>query len=140
MTNIATLKLNKPEIYKQFIALSSFETNPEEAKKSLAINLSVTKQELDNLFSTKRYERPYQPEYFNPLEEIIGELYVSESIATAIKLVTDKINMFIPRIVINNNTNFEFQNHTVLMSLVFYDSYDYNRTLYTYERKFYVIE
>lgn len=140
MGNIVTVKLNSSNIVKQFIALSTFETEPYENRRQLALNMEVTKQELDNLFSTRQYERPYQPEYYNPLENLIGELYTTENESLAFKLVSDKIRQFIPRIKIDNaNTRFSFSNYKIIMTLVFTDAYDYYKNLYSYERDFNVV-
>jgi phage baseplate assembly protein W len=146
MSNIVTVNLRQPESYREFIAYAAFDTNPETNKRAVAINLEVTRQELDSLFSTKMYERPYQPEYYNPLEEIIGELWTDESETEAMHMITDKVNQFIPRIQIDNQTSFTLnseegqkQNHALLLSLVFYYKNDFNKTLYNYKRLFDVI-
>lgn len=134
------VNLRRPEIYTQFILLASFDSNPYEDNQSVAINIDVTKQELDNLFNTKQYERPHEPDYYNPLDELIGELYTEQSKETILKLITDKVNKYIPRITINSSlTEFTFENYAINMSLVFSDKYDYEKTLYNYERKFNVV-
>lgn len=136
MSNIVSVKLKRPEVQQDFISYASFETEPSEANRAIATDLDVLKQELDNLFSTYMYERPYQPEYYNPLEELIGELWTESSSTMAIHLVTEKINKFIPRIRLSEKTTFSFDNYTIHMSLVFSYTNDFNKTLYSYERDF----
>lgn len=139
MGNIVKVNLRQPESYKEFITYASFDSNPYSDNKAIAINLDVTKQELDSLFSTKKYERPYLPEYFNPLEELLGELWTTESETLAFHLVVDKVNEFIPRIRVDSESTFSFENNTIKMNLIFYYKNDYNRTLYNYERLFDVV-
>lgn len=139
MGNIVKVNLRQPESYKEFITYASFDSNPYSDNRAIAINLDVTKQELDSLFSTKKYERPYLPEYFNPLEELLGELWTTESETLAYHLVVDKVNEFIPRIRVDSESTFSFENNTIKMNLIFYYKNDYNRTLYNYERLFDVV-
>lgn len=139
MGNIVKLNLRQPESYKEFITYASFDSNPYSDNKAIAINLDVTKQELDSLFSTKKYERPYLPEYFNPLEEILGELWTTESETLAYHLIIDKVSEFIPNIKVDSESTFSFENNTLKMNLIFYYKNDYNRTLYNYERLFDVV-
>lgn len=136
MSNIIRLKLKQPESYQEFITYASFETEPTEANRAIAINLSVIQQELDNLFSTKMYERPYLPDYYNPIEELIGELWTDEASSTAMHLITDKVSKYIPRITINENTSFSYENYKLYMELVFSFNNDFTRTLYNYKREF----
>lgn len=139
MNNVIKFKLNANNdttSNSKFVALASFESEPTIANKVMAFNIEVTKQELDNLFSTEKYERPYQPEYYNPIEELIGELWTDATEEVALKLITDKINMFIPRLVISSNTSFSYSNYLLTMSLVFYDQYDANKQLYNYDKTF----
>lgn len=139
MGNIVKINLRQPESYKEFITYASFDTNPYTDNKAIATNLDVTKQELDSLFSTKKYERPYLPEYFNPLEELLGELWTTESETLAYHLVVNKVNEFIPKIRVDSESTFSFENNTIKMNLIFYYKNDYNRTLYNYERLFDVV-
>lgn len=139
MGNIVKVNLRQPESYKEFITYASFDSNPYSDNRAIAINLDVTKQELDSLFSTKKYERPYLPEYFNPLEELLGELWTTESETLAFHLVVDKVNEFIPKIRVDSESTFSFENNTIKMNLIFYYKNDYNRTLYNYERLFDVV-
>lgn len=137
MSNIYKVQLKQPEQINEFIARASFELEPYQNNRSLAINLNETKQELDSLFSTHKYERPYQPEYYNPLEELIGELWGDDVQDIAITSVTDKINQFIPYLIVDSSrTNFEYSNYAITMELVFSYQYDFKRTLYNYERQF----
>lgn len=139
MGNIVKINLRQPESYKEFITYASFDTNPYTDNKAIATNLDVTKQELDSLFSTKKYERPYLPEYFDPLEELLGELWTTESETLAYHLVVNKVNEFIPKIRVDSESTFSFENNTIKMNLIFYYKNDYNRTLYNYERLFDVV-
>lgn len=136
MSNIIRLKLKQPESYQEFITYASFETEPIEANRAIAVNLSVIQQELDNLFSTKMYERPYLPDYYNPIEELIGELWTDEVSSTAIHLITDKVSKYIPHITINENTSFSYSNYKLYMELIFSFNNDFTRTLYNYKREF----
>lgn len=139
MGNIVKLALKQPNKIDEFIAYSSFDVNPYSNSRVLAINLEETKQELDSLFETKMYERPYLPEYYNPLEELIGELWTSESQDLAYHLTVEKVNRFIPRLTISNNTTFIFKDYKIDMSLVFYYKNDFSRTLYNYSKQFDII-
>lgn len=136
MSNIVKVPLKQPETYKEFVFYASFETNPYTENKAIAINDAVTQQELDSLFSTRKYGRPYLPEYYNPLEELLGELWTTESESLALHSVVDKVEQFIPRIGIDNATTFTFENHLLSMELVFYYKNDLKRVLYSYKRQF----
>lgn len=137
MSNLIKVQLKQPERINEFIARSCFDLYPYENNRSLAINIEETKQELDSLFSTRRYERPYQPEYYNPLEELLGELWGDDIQDMAISSVKDKVNQFIPYLIVDNTrTTFEYNVHTINMSLVFYLEYDFSKTLYDYQRQF----
>lgn len=137
MSKIVSVKLSQIERFKEFIAYASFDSNPEVNNRAIAINHDVLKQELDNLFKTKKYERPYDPDYYNPLEELIGELWKSEYAYLAIQAVTNKISKYVPRIVVDqSNTYFEWENYKLSMGLVFYYRNDYDKTLYEYKRQF----
>lgn len=143
MSNIVTVQLKQTSSIKEFIAYSTFDTSPYTNRKDLAINLDVTKQELDSLFNTKKYERPYLPEYYNPLEELIGELWTDDAETKAIHSITEKVNLFIPTVVVDNTTNFSLNSttnpdsyHTVIMELIFYYKNDFNKVLYNYSKKF----
>lgn len=133
------VQLQQPNSIDNFIAYASFDVNPETNKRALAINSEELKQELDSLFSTKKYERPYLPDYYNPLEELIGELWSEQTKALAYHLIVDKINQFVPRITVDNNTDMTYDNYTVQMSLVFYYNNDFTKTLYNYKRIFDIV-
>lgn len=139
MKNKISLKLNTVEESNKFVTLASFESSPSTANKPIAFDLDVTKQELDNLFETNKYGRKYLPEYYNPLEELIGELWTPATQEVALKLIIDKINTYIPRLVISSNTSFTYDNYKISMSLVFYDKYNVNKQLYNYNRTFDVV-
>lgn len=134
--NVIKVDLKKADSYNEFIAYASFSTEPTKNKKALVINDDELKQELDSLFSTRMYERPYLPDYYNPLEELLGELYVTESEELAIHAITEKINQFIPRITVSSETTFSFKNYKVEMEMVFYYKNDFNKALYSYKRIF----
>ena len=137
MSNIFKVQLKQPERINEFIARCSFELEPYQNNRSLAINLDETKQELDSLFSTRKYERPYQPDYYNPLDELIGELWGDEVQDIAITSIVNKINKFIPYLIVDQSrTAFSYSNYMINMELVFAHEYDFNRTLYNYERQF----
>lgn len=137
MSTIIRVQLKQPERHQEFIARACFDLYPYTDNSSLAINNNVTKQELDSLFSTQKYERPYQPEYYNPLEEYIGELWTDETEHAATQVVVDKINQFIPYLSIDTSrTTYTYQNYKLGMELVFNYQYDFSRTLYKYERTF----
>lgn len=137
MNSTTTVQLNQPERIQEFIARSSFNSYPYTNRSAIAVNLEETKQELDSLFSTRMYERPYLPEYYNPLEELIGELWTESMENMALQLVVDKVNQFIPYLVIDEaKTAFNYANYKVNMELVFYYEYDFNKVLYSYERQF----
>lgn len=139
MSNIVKLSLEQSENFKEFIGYASYETEPSKAGKAIAINIDVAKQELDSLFSTRKYERPYLPEYYNPLEEILGDLWTNESRAYALQSITTKVNQFIPRLQVSSSTTFEYNDHKLDMSLIFYFKNDFSRTLYNYSRRFDII-
>lgn len=134
--DIIKVNLKKADNYTDFIGYASFSTEPTKNKKALVINDDELKQELDSLFNTKMYERPYLPEYYNPLEDIIGELYTTESEELAIHAINEKVEQFIPRISISSETNFSFRNYKVEMEMVFYYKNDFNKALYSYKRIF----
>lgn len=137
MGNIKTVKLRQPGRDQNFIARASFAQEPVQVNRAVVTNLLVTQQELDNLFSTKKYTRPYQPEYYNPLEDIIGELWSEAVRIIAISAVVDKVRRFIPYLVIDQtNTSFDYEKHILSMNLVFFYEYDFDKTLYNYERQF----
>ena len=136
MSNIAKLFLKQSENFKEFIGYASYETEPTIAGKAIAINVDVAKQELDSLFSTKKYERPYLPEYYNPLEEVLGDLWTTESETYALQSIITKVNQFIPRLQISNNSTFAYNDHKIDMSLIFYFKNDFSKTLYNYSRRF----
>lgn len=137
MGNVFTVQLKQPEKQQEFIARAAFELEPYTNRRAIAINHAETKQELDSLFSTKMYERPYQPEYYNPLEEIIGELWFDGMESTAIQLVIDKVNRFIPYLNVDQNrTTFNYSTHLLNMELVFSYTYDFSKALYSYNRDF----
>ena len=137
MGNTVTVQLNQPERYQEFIARASFDTEPYLDNRAIAYNTDVTKQELDSLFSTKMFERPYLPDYYNPLEELLGELWTPGFENLAISSIIGKINKYIPYLVVDqSNTQFEYSNYKVMMNLVFYYIYDFSKQLYNYERQF----
>lgn len=133
------IKLKKLTKINEFIGYASYESYPETTKRALAINLEEIKQELDSLFNTKKYERPYLPEYYNPLDELLGELWTDQTKALAYHLIIEKINQYIPRITIDNNTNFTYDSYKVTMNLVFYYSNDFAKNLYSYKKAFDII-
>lgn len=137
MSNIVTLNLQNTERFQEFIAYASFESNPEIEHRPIATNLQVIEQELDNLFSTHKYERPHDPEYYNPLDDLIGELWKPSLASLALQGVINKVNTYIPRIFVDQtNTSFYYDNHRLSMELVFYYVNDFKRTLYSYKRQF----
>ena len=137
MGNLYTVQLQKPKTQQSFISRAAFNLQPYTNRSTLAINLEETKQELDSLFETKMYERPYQPEYYNPLEELIGELWVDGMESSAIQLIVDKVNRFIPYITIDQNrTVFSYSDYLLAIELVFSYDGDFSNTLYSYERDF----
>jgi phage baseplate assembly protein W len=90
-------RFNDPNKSNEFIVYSCMDMNPYSNKRNVAINLEVTKQELDSLFDTKKYERLYQPEYYSPLDELLGELWNDETVSTALHLIDEKVTRWIPR-------------------------------------------
>lgn len=136
MSNIVTVDLRHTETIREFVAYASFDTNPYSNKRAIAINDDELHQELDSLFLTHKYERPYLPDYYNPLEELLGELWTPASTAMAFNAVTSKIDKYIPRIRITNDTNFEYSNYKVSMELRFTYKNDFSRDIYSYERQF----
>lgn len=139
MSNIVKISLEQIENFKEFIGYASYETEPATTKRAIAINVDVAKQELDSLFSTKKYERPYLPEYYNPLEEVLGDLWTPESTAYALQSITTKVNQFIPRLQVSSSTNFTYDDHKLEMFLIFYFKNDFSRALYNYSRRFDII-
>lgn len=139
MGNIVELQLFQSNDYKEFITYASFETEPTKKNRALAINLDVTKQELDSLFNTKKYERPYQPEYFNPIEDLIGELWSDSIETTALHLISEKVNQFIPRITVDSKSFFQKNMNSIEMNLIFYYTNDFTRALYNYKNEFNVV-
>lgn len=137
MGNLYTVQLKRPEKQQEFLARAAFELKPYTHRRAIAVNLEETKQELDSLFETKMYERPYQPDYYNPLEELIGELWTDGMETSAIQLIEDKVNRFIPYITIDQNrTVFNYSTHLLKLELVFSFENDFSNTLYSYERDF----
>lgn len=137
MSNIVKLDLQVTERFKEFIAYAAFESNPETEHRAIAIDLQVLEQELDNLFSTHKYERPHDPEYYNPLDDLLGELWGTSFANLALQNVVNKVNTYVPRISIDlTNTSFIYENYKVDMELVFYYKTDFKRTLYSYKRQF----
>ena len=137
MRNLYTVQLKRPEKQQEFLARAAFELKPYTHRRAIAVNLEETKQELDSLFETKMYERPYQPDYYNPLEELIGELWTDDMETSAIQLIEDKVNRFIPYITIDQNrTVFNYSTHLLKLELVFSFENDFSNTLYSYERDF----
>lgn len=137
MNNTVTLILQNDTQSQEFIAYSSFESDPDKEHRQLAINIQVVKQELDNLFSTHKYEKPHDPDYFNPIEDLIGELWTQDMAGLALQNVISKIQKYIPRITINTgDTVFVYKEHKLDMELVFYFNNDFRRTLYSYTRQF----
>ena len=137
MGNLSTVQLKRPEKQQEFLARAAFDLKPYTHRRAIAVNLEETKQELDSLFETKMYERPYQPDYYNPLEELIGELWTDDMETSAIQLIEDKVNRFIPYITIDQNrTVFNYSTHLLKLELVFSFENDFSNTLYSYERDF----
>lgn len=137
MSNIVTLDLQVTERFKEFIAYAAFESNPEKEHRAIAIDLQVLEQELDNLFNTHKYEKPHDPDYYNPLDDLIGELWRPSFANLALQNTVNKINTYVPRINIDqSNTSFTYESHKVDMQLVFYYKTDFKRTLYSYKRQF----
>lgn len=137
MGNLYTVQLKRPEKQQEFLARAAFDLKPYTHRRAIAVNLEETKQELDSLFETKMYERPYQPDYYNPLEELIGELWTDGMETSAIQLIEDKVNRFIPYITIDQNrTVFNYSTHLLKLELVFSFENDFSNTLYSYERDF----
>lgn len=139
MSNIVTVSLNQAVSKPIFVSYASFALEPTAKNRALVYDLDVLHQELDSLFSTRQYERPYQPEYYNPLEEILGELWTASTSTLALHLVTDKINQFIPRVQVNNKTNFSYNAYRIAMDLVISYKNDFTNTLYNYQRDFNVV-
>lgn len=137
MGNLYTVQLKRPEKQQEFLARAAFDLKPYTHRRAIAVNLEETKQELDSLFETKMYERPYQPDYYNPLEELIGELWTDDMETSAIQLIEDKVNRFIPYITIDQNrTVFNYSTHLLKLELVFSFENDFSNALYSYERDF----
>lgn len=137
MGNLYTVQLKRPEKQQEFLARAAFDLKPYTHRRAIAVNLEETKQELDSLFETKMYERPYQPDYYNPLEELLGELWTDDMETSAIQLIEDKVNRFIPYITIDQNrTVFNYSTHLLKLELVFSFKNDFSNTLYSYERDF----
>lgn len=139
MSNIVKLTLEQSENFKEFIGYASYETEPYTSGKAIAINVDVAKQELDSLFSTRKYERPYLPEYYNPLEEVLGDLWTAESNSLALQSIITKVNQFIPRLQVSTNTSFTYNDHKLEMSLIFSFKNDFSKALYNYTRRFDII-
>lgn len=139
MSEITKITLKQNQSFNEFIGFATFATEPSEAGKAVVINLDELKQEFDNLFSTKKYERPYLPNYYNPLDELIGELWTAETPVYALQAVIQKVNEFIPRVTVSNTTNFTYKNYKVTMELQFYFNNDFSRALYQYSRQFDII-
>lgn len=136
MSNIVTVNLKTIGATPKFVVYASYETEPTKQRRAIAFDLDVLKQELDSLFSTHKYERPYLPEYYNPLEELLGDLWTDTTETEALHLVTNKIGVFIPRVSVNNATNFTYNNYKVYMNLIISYNNDITQTLYNYEREF----
>jgi phage baseplate assembly protein W len=135
MVKVTLTKFNDPNKSNEFVVYSSLELNPYTNNRSILTNLDVTKQELDSLFETKKYERRYLPEYHDPLEDFVGELWNDEALSEAMYLIETQINRWIPRIVIDNNSDISYENYKATLDLVFYYVTDYSKQLYQYTRQ-----
>lgn len=81
---------------------SDINSNPVDNGTPIAINLKAIQQSLDNLFSTRKYERPFEPEYYSPIYDVIGELATSATAAALSSAIYRKIQRFEPRIIYDN--------------------------------------
>ena len=84
---------------------SDLNANPVKNGSPLATNLKAVQQSLDNLFSTEQFERPFQPEYYSPIFDVIGELAVGATTAALSSAIYKKIQRFEPRIVYDNSAS-----------------------------------
>lgn len=120
---------------------SDLDANPITDKTALAIDLRAVQQSLDNLFSTKQYERPFLPDYYSPVWNLIGELATEEAAYALSSAVYNKITRYEPRVIYDNaNSTYEAMpdKNGFVVNVVFRlvgditgNSYNYNTTVYT---------
>ena len=96
------VKLSKVSDTSTVTIYSDLESNPVSNARTQAVNMEAIKQSLDNLFTTEQYERPFRPDYFNPLTNFIGEIDNQVTLNEMHTAIFDKIQRFEPRVVYNS--------------------------------------
>ncbi len=76
----------------------SFGENPGTGDVNKKINAEAIKQSVRNLLLTKKYERPFQPELFSQLYDLLFENFTSTTRYTLEKVIKNVLKAYEPRI------------------------------------------
>lgn len=76
----------------------SFGENPGTGDVNKKTNAEAVKQSVRNLLLTKKYERPFQPELFSQLYDLLFENFTSTTRYTLEKVIKNILKAYEPRI------------------------------------------
>lgn len=125
----------------QIVLFSDLHSNPATSNTSLAKNINAIGQSLDNLFSTEEAERPFQPEYYNPIISLLGELVNEDTAEAIMALLYNKVIQFEgARITIDNASSYVipiYEDNRYDVKFVFSLLNDFTNAKYSYDTSFY---
>ena len=83
-------------------------------------NVEAVKQSLKNLILLKRYEVPFHPEIYSGVPEMFFENADANTGAKLVRLVTDIINNYEPRVqLLEVNVLNQIDNNAIIINIVF---------------------
>jgi phage baseplate assembly protein W len=122
MSSSLNVVLRKSSIVSTVELYSDIESNPVTNSRNRAVNVNAIQQSLDNLFNTKKYERPFRPDYYSPVYDLIGELATDATAAAFIAIMYNKITEHEPRVIFdsaNSSVTADTENNAYDVVVVF---------------------
>ena len=83
---------------KKVARYTDYNQNPSSQSTILVADATAIKQSLDNLFNCSKYRRRYLPDYYVPIDAIIGELYNTVGMHQAIDNIIYYVELNEPRV------------------------------------------
>lgn len=79
----------------------NFSQNPGTGDVSKKTNIEAVKQSVKNLLLTKMYERPFQPNLYSQLYDLLFEPFTATTKYALEKVISNVLTNYEPRIIIN---------------------------------------
>jgi phage baseplate assembly protein W len=141
MSSSLDIVLRKSSTVSTVELYSDIDSNPITNSRNRAVNVNAIQQSLDNLFNTQKYERPFRPDYYSPVYDLIGELATEATAAAFIAIMYNKISQHEPRVIFdsaNSSVEADTENNAYNVVVVFQVAGDLD-VKYKYETRVYHI-